>query len=115
MAWNSLTWKDHRTTSSDDPDPLDELVSGAQRDLDFLRTEEVYTGELIEGAEGVTFVLIAPGYSRRELSVKAGADRLVIEASDFKIAKPLGCTVDPNTARSTYVNGVLSVRVDKKF
>ncbi|MDG7010972.1 MAG: Hsp20/alpha crystallin family protein [Nitrososphaerota archaeon] len=83
--------------------------------MDGLRAVEEERGELIEDARSVTFVLLAPGYSRRDIGVRTEADRLKVEAFDFKLVKPLGCTVDPTTARSTYVNGVLSVRVEKKL
>jgi len=57
---------------------------------------------------------MAPGYSGRDFRATAEADRLKVEAYDLKIERQLGCTVVPSSARSTYVNGVFSVRVDKK-
>ena len=76
--------------------------------------EEKEPGELIEGSDEVTYVLMAPGRTRMDLDVKAEDDRLRIESYDFKIVKLLGCVVDPTTAKTTYVNGVLSVRVTKR-
>jgi HSP20 family molecular chaperone IbpA len=91
---------------------LAEAVERAQGDLD--GTREAGPGELIEGADSFTFVLVAPGYSRRDIGVRAEDDRLKVEAYDFKIVRAFGCAVAPGTARSTYLDGVLSVRVDKK-
>ncbi|MDG6991529.1 MAG: Hsp20/alpha crystallin family protein [Nitrososphaerota archaeon] len=95
-------------------DALDEMVKAAQDDLDRIREKKGDDGELLEGADSVSFLLLAPGYSRRDITVAAQADKLVVEAYDFKIARPLGCTVDPSSARTTFVNGVLSVRLAKK-
>ena len=83
--------------------------------MEALRTDKGDEGEMIEGAETVTFVLLIPGYSGRDIRVKAEPDRLRVDAFDLAIVRPLGCTVDTTTVRSTYVNGVLSVRVDKKL
>ena len=86
----------------------------AQRDVETLRSEEGDAGELIEGAHAFTFLLLAPGHSARDIEVKAGGGTLRVEAADIKIVRPLAGSVDPSTARWTYINGVLSVRVDKK-
>ncbi|MDE1858543.1 MAG: Hsp20/alpha crystallin family protein [Thaumarchaeota archaeon] len=118
-ASTSTTWKGQGTSSSSEPDSLEEelaeLVRAAQEDMDGLRSKEADGGELIEGPDAVTFVLMAPGYSGRDFRATAEADRLKVEAYDLKIERPLGCTVVPSSARSTYINGVLSVRVDKKL
>ncbi|MDG6920052.1 MAG: Hsp20/alpha crystallin family protein [Nitrososphaerota archaeon] len=76
--------------------------------------EEADPGELIEGADEVSFVLMAPGHTRVDIDVKAEDDRLRVESYDFKIVKLLRCVVDPSTAKTTFVNGVLSVRVAKR-
>ena len=105
-------------SSASDADPLEdalaELVQAAQQDIEGVRSREEDSGELIEGDDSFTFVLLAPGYSRRDIGVRAEADRLKIEAYDFKVVRMLRCEVDPASARSTYLNGVLSVRLDKK-
>ncbi|MDG6916774.1 MAG: hypothetical protein JRM85_04175 [Nitrososphaerota archaeon] len=49
-----------------------------------------------------------------DIDVKAEDDRLRVESYDFKVVRQLGCAVDPSTAKTTYVNGVLSVRIAKR-
>ena len=72
-------------------------------------------GELIEGPSDVAFVLAVPGYRRADIGVYPEQGRLRVEAFDFKIVRHLRTPVDPSTARSTYVDGVLSVRLAKLF
>lgn len=107
-------------TSTSDPDPLKDALTGvtraAERDLDEKSTEDdKMTGELMEGAYELNYMLMAPGYTRRDISVRADEEHLVIEAYDFKIVKYLRCVIEPATVRSTYLNGVLSVRVAKRI
>ncbi|MDG6988453.1 MAG: Hsp20/alpha crystallin family protein [Nitrososphaerota archaeon] len=97
-------------------DALAELARAAEEDL--LREREARApdeGELIESPLDVTFVLVVPGYRRGDIAVYAEQERLKVESYDFKIVKCMGSPIDPTTARSTYVNGVLSVRVDKRI
>ncbi len=54
------------------------------------------------------------GRDRMDIDVKAEDDRLRVESYDFKVVRQLGCAVDPSTAKTTYVNGVLSVRIAKR-
>ncbi|MDG6986029.1 MAG: Hsp20/alpha crystallin family protein [Nitrososphaerota archaeon] len=94
-------------------DALSEIVRAAQADIDGIRDKRGDAGELIERDASVTFILLVPGYSRRDIRVRAEADRLRVEAFDFKIERPLPCAVDPSTVSATYLNGVLSVRMEK--
>ena len=117
-GWSFLTWKDPQMSPGSEPDTLEEalseLVREAQADLDGVRDRRDDAGELIEGDGSFTFVLMAPGYSRRDIRVWAEEDRLKVESFDFKIERPLSCAVDPTTVSATYLNGVLSVRAEKK-
>ena len=119
MESTSSTWRVYPVTSASEPDPLedalDELARAAQEDLVNVRSEREERGELIEGPNSFTFVLMASGYGRSDIAVNVERDRLRVEASDFKVVKGFRCIVDPSTARTTYVNGVLSVRVDKRL
>ena len=106
--------------STGDGDPLEdvlgEITRVAQGEVGDPGPEvESDPGELIEGADEVTFIMVAPGRTRMDLDVKAEDDRLRVESYDFKIVRPLHCIVDPSTAKTTYVNGVLSVRVAKRI
>lgn len=114
-----MTWKRPPVTSASEPDPLedalDELVRAAQEDLEGVRPSREDPGELIEGPDSFTFVVMAPGYGRGDLQLSVEPGRLSVEAPGFKAARDFPCPVDPSTARSTFVNGVLSVRVDKRL
>jgi HSP20 family molecular chaperone IbpA len=114
-----LIWKVPRTEPRDQDgtgDALAELARAAEEDL----TRDggggaPDEGELIEGPQDVTFVLVIPGYRRGDIGVYAEQGRLKVESYDFKIVRCLGSPIEPTTARTTYVNGVLSVRVDKRL
>lgn len=117
-----MTSRGTRTTPSNDPDPLEdalaELVRAAQEDLDVSRhpvTKEsrIDSGELTEGAEHVSFILIAPGYRPWEFRVGVAGGELRVEAPDFFITRPLRCRVDGASLQVRYNNGVLSARVAK--
>jgi hypothetical protein len=72
-------------------------------------------GELVERSEFFSFVLMASGYCLRDFKVKVVKDELRVEAPDFELTKPLGCKVDSLGLKTDYRNGVLSVRIPKKF
>jgi HSP20 family molecular chaperone IbpA len=93
-------------------------VRAAQEDLDFgsrsgRQEEREDEGELIESAEGVSFILVAPGYSLREFKVGVTNAKLRVSAPDFELARPVHCKVDPSSQETGYNNGVLSVRLAK--
>ena len=90
-------------------------MRAAQDEMDALPSRGEDAGELIEGPYSVNFVILAPGYRAGGIEVMAEPDRLRIRTADFEIERALGCRVDPATAQTSYLNGVLSVRVDKKF
>jgi HSP20 family molecular chaperone IbpA len=105
------------TASDEDPleDMLGEIARVARREADRAAAGgEDDLGELIEGGDEVTFVMVTRGRERMDIDVKAEDDRLRVESYDFKIVRPLGCAVDPSTTKTTYVNGVLSVRIAKR-
>jgi HSP20 family molecular chaperone IbpA len=103
------TWKGTPTKPTEEGDPLEGELGGLARSA-----KDPDSGEIIETAGEVTFVMLAPGYSRMDIGVRAEEDRLRVEAYDFKMVKMLRCRVEPTTARSTYLNGVLSVKVAKR-
>lgn len=110
-------------TQSSDPDPLgdalNDLVRAAQEDLDVgSRVEAPKSkdkGELVERPDFFSFILIAPGYCLKDFDVKIARGGLKVEAPDFEMTRPLGCEVEPSGIRTEYRNGVLSVRIAKKF
>jgi HSP20 family molecular chaperone IbpA len=77
------------------------------------RTEEE-PDEVIEGNDRITYVLNAPGYSRDDFRVSVLDDSVEVKTKDFLRRRGLGTTVEPETAETTYRNGVLSVTVRKE-
>ncbi|MDE1853601.1 MAG: Hsp20/alpha crystallin family protein [Thaumarchaeota archaeon] len=71
-------------------------------------------GEVIQSATEVTFILITPGYSARDFLARADETHLRVAMPGDEMVRQLACTVDPSTLRTSYVNGVLSVRMSKK-
>lgn len=72
-------------------------------------------GELVERPDFVSFILMASGYCVKDFKVKVVGGELRVEAPDFEVRRPLACRVDGSQVRTGYRNGVLSVRVAKKF
>lgn len=70
--------------------------------------------ELIDGKEKLTYILNAPGYEKDQLRVSVLPDSLEVKGPDFLVRRELPHSADPDTARSKYLNGVLSVTVAKK-
>jgi len=93
-------------------------VRAAQQDLDGASRTEIgseVTGELVERPDFVSFVLMASGYSLKDFKVKIERDELRVQAPDFDLTRPIGCRVEASGITTDYRNGVLSVRIAKKF
>lgn len=114
-----MTWKGPWTGYARDPDSLEdalaELVKAAQRDVERAGRREAYRGELIEGPVSVSFILLAPGRRLGDFAVRVRGGRLEVRARGMRVSRKLGCPVDPSTARTTCVNGVLSVKLGKRL
>jgi len=101
---------------------LDDMLRLAERlfsdSLQPVQTREVQKeaepDELIEGADRFTYILNAPGYQQGQLLVSVLEDEIDVKGPDFALKKHLSGRVDPDTAKSRYVNGVLSVTVEKR-
>lgn len=123
MASTCMTWRWKLTADSSERDPLEEalgdLVRAAQQDLDGASRMEVPGskdgGELVERPGSVSFILLASGYCLKDFRVKVVGGELRVDSPDFEITRALGCGVDPHGVKTEYRNGVLSVRVAKKF
>lgn len=116
------TWKGKPTKNSSKPDPLEDaledLVRAAQQDLDGasrMEAESEDSGELVERPDFVTLIMIKPGYCLKDFKVKVVGVELRVDAPDFEVRRTLGCRVESSRVRTDYRNGVLSVRVEKKF
>ena len=95
------------------------MVRAAQRDLEGGSRVEVQEsrdrGELVERKDSVTFILMVPGYSNEDFRVGVARGVLRIDAPDFELTRAVGRTVDSVGVKTEYRNGVLSVRIPKKF
>lgn len=70
--------------------------------------------ELIVGKDYITYVLDARGYSKEDILVSVLDDEIEVKGPDFIVKKRLPERVAPETAVSTFRNGVLSVRVKRE-
>jgi len=92
------------------------LLNGA-RGAEFMRqgppVEETEQDEVIDGRDRVTYVLQAPGHEERDFKIDVIRDEVDVTAPDLEVRRRLPSLVDPNTAVTSYRNGVLSVSVKK--
>ncbi len=70
--------------------------------------------EVIEGSRDVDYLLHAPGYDSNDFLVSVYDDSIEVKTNDFMRRKVLGSTVYPESAVTTYRNGVLSVRMKRR-
>jgi hypothetical protein len=73
--------------------------------------EDGVEDEVILGKKVVTYLLYASGRDLHDFTVTAREGEIEIKTSEFTLKKSLTATVDPATARATYRNGVLSLKV----
>ena len=69
--------------------------------------------EVIVGRKEVAYLLHAPGYDLNDFLVSVDEDSLEVKTNDFIRRKMLGSRVHPESAATTYRNGVLSVRMKR--
>ena len=70
--------------------------------------------EVIVGRDDVTYLLHAPGYDSNDFLVSVYDDSIEVKTNDFIRRKMLGSGVYPESALTTYRNGVLSVRMKRR-
>lgn len=71
-------------------------------------------GELIEGSDVITFVLLARGFRETQVRVRVQPRSIEVDTPRFFLKRRIP-SVSPLTARTTYVNGVLSVTADREL
>lgn len=96
-------------------DPPSDLARAAQEDLKTAPPEVGGPGEFIERANGYTFLLHVPGGISADMAVEVLADRLKGGSIYFQVERCFPERVKPETATSSCVNGVLSIRVSKSL
>jgi HSP20 family molecular chaperone IbpA len=121
-ASTSTIWRGKTTATNDEPDPLDEtledLAKSAQEDIEHAlhgerKGEGRDLGELVERWSELTFVLLCPGCRAEELAVEIGRRDLSVKGPGFEVVRRLPNAVEPSSVRSSYANGVLSLRMRK--
>ena len=70
--------------------------------------------EVIVGREEVAYLLHAPGYDSNDFLVSVSDDSIEVKTKDFIRRKMFGSIVHPESAVTTYRNGVLSVRMKRR-
>ena len=70
--------------------------------------------EVIVGRKEVAYLLHAPGYDSNDFLVSLSDDSIEVKTNDFIRRKMLGSMVYPESAVTTYRNGVLSVRMKRR-
>jgi HSP20 family molecular chaperone IbpA len=93
---------------------LAESLIGGQTVRQTTRAAPQPQDEMIEGRDRLTYILNAPGYEKDDLRVSVQEDELEVKGPDFIVKKKFPGRVEPDTAKSSYVNGVLSVIVERR-
>ena len=93
---------------------LAESLVGGQPLRQVAATSVQTRDELIEGRDRLTYILNAPGYGKDDLRVSVLEDEIEVKGPDFIAKKRLPGRVEPDSAKSTYVNGILSVTLERK-
>jgi len=70
--------------------------------------------EVIVGRNVVAYLLQAPGYDSNDFLVSVYDDSIEVKTNDFIRRKMLGSKVYPESAVTTYRNGVLSIRMKRR-
>lgn len=88
------------------------VAAGGQ--LQEAEPDERVRDELLESKDLITYLLDAPGRTSDELKVSVSADEVSVTLPDFVAKKHFPSKVDPSSAKVSYNNGILSVRVTKR-
>ena len=76
-----------------------------------------WPGSIEQDEESVFITIDLPGFDKKNLKLKVNEDHVSVKAEQderkHSSSKALPCPVDPATAKATYRNGVLDVKVCK--
>ena len=74
-------------------------------------------GSIEQDDECVFITIDLPGFDKKNLKLKVNEDHVSVKAEQderkHSSSKALPCAVDPSTAKATYRNGVLDIKVCK--
>lgn len=92
--------------------PLGESIMD---ELTQLESEEIEVDdELVLGNEEVTYLLFDPRRDLDDFEVSANEDELVVKTKEFVLRRRTGGRIEPSSKRTTYANGVLSVKLKRR-
>ena len=76
-----------------------------------------WPGSIEQDDECVFITIDLPGFDKKSLKLKVNEDHISVKAEQderkHSSSKALPCQVDPSTAKATYRNGVLDIKVCK--
>ena len=76
-----------------------------------------WPGSIEQDDECVFITIDLPGFDKKNLKLKVNEDHVSVKAEQderkHSSSKALPCPVDPSTAKATYRNGVLDIKVYK--
>jgi len=88
-----------------------------QKILPTPKRRQSWPGSIEETDECVFITVDLPGFEKENLKLKVNEDNITIEAEQddrkHRSKKTLPCPVDSSTAKATYKNGVLDIKVCK--
>ena len=88
-----------------------------QKSLSTPKRRQSWPGSIEETDECVFITVDLPGFDKESLKLKVNEDNITIEAEQddrkHRSKKTLPCPVDSSTAKATYKNGVLDIKVCK--
>tara|TARA_Y100001951_G_scaffold87661_1_gene78806 strand:- start:17 stop:385 length:369 start_codon:yes stop_codon:yes gene_type:complete len=96
---------------------IDALQMPHQKILSTPKRRQSWPGSIEETDECVFITVDLPGFDKKSLKLKVNEDNITIEAEQddrkHRSKKTLPCPVDSSTAKATYKNGVLDIKVCK--
>ena len=87
---------------------------GYQNGIEPLVVRSGEPDEIILGPREITYLLEVPGYKPEDFLVSVLDDTIEVKTSGFILRRKLGSTVYPESAATTYRNGILSVRMKRR-
>ena len=72
-----------------------------------------WPGTIEQSDDEVFITLDLPGFDKKNLELKVKEDSITIKAEQHSSTKKLPCAVDGDSAKATYRNGVLDIKVKK--
>jgi len=96
---------------------IEAFQSPHQKNISLPTRQQSWPGSIEETDENVFITVDLPGFDKENLKLRINNDDISIEAVQddrkHRSKKTLPCSVDSSTAKATYRNGVLDIKVCK--